>query len=444
MLLKSATLYLVMFMMLAAFVLLGYGIERTQFSVFILLMNIAFTAFIILLKNEMIPLKRLLLFSMMCRAVFIFSVPVLSDDYFRFLWDGHLINLGINPFLFIPSSLVGAPPLSSDQMLPFLFTHMNSPDYYSVYPTIMQGTFAFATWLFPNSIRYPLIVLHTIIMLAELGTILIGLRILKELRLPEKNILWYALNPLVIVELTGNLHFEAVMIFFLAVAIYYFQRSKIIGTSLGLGGAVAVKLLPLLTFPFFVKALNRKEQRMFLLSGLVGLVILFSPLLNPDTLLHLGDSIGLYFHSFEFNGSIYKIFRWAGFLVSGTNTIFIWAILSPLLLLFFYVKIYKVQNTGALPMLQSLLMILTIYFLLSSVVHPWYISSIIFLNIFFNYRYIHIWSGLVMLSYYAYSHLPYQESMFLTWVEYLPVIILFLVQFKEMITGKEHVKQIPA
>lgn len=443
MLLKRTIPYIIMAMVLSAFVLLGYGIERTQFSIFLFLMIIAFVGYIVLLNSKEISLKHLLYFSFICRAVFIFSVPVLSDDYFRFLWDGHLINLGINPFLFIPSSLVGAPLVSSDQMLQFFLTHMNSPDYFSVYPTIMQGIFAFATWLFPLSIKYPLILWHAIIMLAELGTVLLGLKILKELRLPKKNILWYALNPLVIVELTGNLHFEAVMIFFLAVAIYYFQRSKIIGTSLGLSAAVAVKLLPLLTFPFFIKALSRKKQIIFLLSGLVGLVILFSPLLHPDTLLHLGNSIGLYFHSFEFNGSIYKIFRWVGFVITETNIIFIWAVLSPLLLLFFYFKIFKAQKTGAVPILQSLLIILTIYFLLSSVVHPWYISSLIFLNIFFNYRYIQIWSGLVMLSYYAYSHLPYQESIFLTWVEYLPVIILCLVQFKEMIIGKEHVKQIP-
>ncbi len=103
---KNIPVLIAMLLMITAFITMGYCIERTQFSIFIISAGTCFAGFLFLLKSERISSKNLLYFSILCRAIFIFSLPVLSDDYFRFLWDGHLMNMGINPFLALPSALI--------------------------------------------------------------------------------------------------------------------------------------------------------------------------------------------------------------------------------------------------------------------------------------------------------------------------------------------------
>ena len=44
-----------------------------------------------------------LVIAVLARFILLFSTPNLSDDIFRFIWDGRLLNHGINPFEQLPS-----------------------------------------------------------------------------------------------------------------------------------------------------------------------------------------------------------------------------------------------------------------------------------------------------------------------------------------------------
>ena len=423
----------VMLLMAAAFAVIGYGIERTQFSLLILISGVCFTCFLFLLKSHPFSVKHLLHFAILCRAIFIFSIPVLSDDYFRFLWDGHLVSMGINPFLALPSALIEQQGIRENDMMQFLYHHMNSPNYFSVYPAVMQGCFSAVTWLFPHSIKSPVIVLHFIIMLADLGTMYFGLRILKNLQLPAKNILWYALNPLIIIELTGNLHFEALMIFFCAASIYFLLENKVITSTIFLSLAIATKLLPLLCIPFFLKYLEKRMRIKFIIGILVCTAVLSIPFLNPVFIKHLFESVGLYFQSFEFNGSVYKLVRWIGYQLTGYNIIQISGIVLPLIVLISIVIRYSGQSNNSMQsLLKSLLFSFTVYFALASIVHPWYVTTLVFLNIFFNYKFIYLWSATVLLSYFTYRQIPYAESGLISALEYIPVFILMIWELKSL------------
>jgi len=94
------------------------------------------------------------------------------------------------------------------------------------------------------------------IIAAEVGTLLMMQSILKKNQLPLKNILYYALNPLVILELTVNLHFEAVMIFFLMASIWYLGQNKMAWSSLSFGLAISSKLIPLIFIPLLIKRIG--------------------------------------------------------------------------------------------------------------------------------------------------------------------------------------------
>jgi alpha-1,6-mannosyltransferase len=216
---KSWALYIYLMLSVGAYSVIGYGIERQDFGIFITLFGILFLCYYLIIKElqkeNLLPSYSTVSVSILLRLIFLFALPNLSDDFCRFIWDGRLTVSGLNPYLVLPTDF----PENA------LFSHLNSPQYYTVYPPVSQYIFAFSAWVFPENILGSVIVMRVFIILADIGCILL----LKKL---TKNYLWYAFNPLVIIELTGNLHFEGVMLCWFLLALYVLvemrQRDKAI------------------------------------------------------------------------------------------------------------------------------------------------------------------------------------------------------------------------
>src|SRR5882724_6068237 len=82
-----------------------------------------------------------LIFAALFRLSIIFSPPYLSDDIYRYIWDGRVQSAGINPYRYIPAdeSLVD---LRDDKIYP----NINRRDYaHTVYPPVAEGTFLLIT-----------------------------------------------------------------------------------------------------------------------------------------------------------------------------------------------------------------------------------------------------------------------------------------------------------
>jgi hypothetical protein len=71
---------------------------------------------------------------------------------------------------------------------------------------------------------------------------------------------------------------------------------------------------------------------------------------------------------------------------------------------------------------------LTLYYFMSSTVHPWYVVFLLGISIFTNYRFPLVWSFAVILSYYAYSNPDYKESLPLLAIEYILVMGYFIYE----------------
>jgi hypothetical protein len=127
----------------------------------------------------------------------------------------------------------------------------------------------------------------------------------------------------------------------------------------------------------------------------------------------------LYFRSFEFNASVYYLLRAGGYWLTGYNQI---ARIGPALALGSGAWILlltfgeKRPTWGTLP--AALLLLLTGYYLLATIVHPWYLTPLVALSVFTRYRYTFVWSGLVVLSYAAYQTTAYTEQPGLLALEY--------------------------
>ena len=420
----------------AAYAVLAYATPRAQFGQLMGLVAVALGAYWWLLRTRL-PVHWGLGAALVFRLLWLPALPALSDDVHRFRWDGLLVARGVNPFRFRPDELIanGARAAIPDadsrtEILPELqrlYRRLNSPHYYSVYPPVCQLVFGGAAGFFPHSDRGFACCLRVVILLAEAGTAWLLLALLPALGAPTSRALRYLLHPLVITELTGNLHFEGVVFFFVLLALWLLSRQRWMLSGVALGLGVATKLLPLLALPLLVRRLGWRRSLSYAGLTLGVFLLLFGPFLSVDLFRNISRSLQLYFRNFEFNASIYYLLRPIGIWLTTYNQI---AIIGPVLafgsgLLGLALAWRERRSTlAALP--QTLLLMLAAYYALATTVHPWYLTLLIGLSALTRFRFPLVWGGLAVLSYAAYRTSAYQENLWLVALEYLGTLTMLL------------------
>lgn len=406
---------------LAGHLALSYCIPRSEFTWLAVTWLLLFAGYLYLVRHAArLPVAGGLGIALMLRLAYLISIPSLSDDFHRFLWDGHVWRLGINPYSLRPVDLMGQGD-SLPPPMPELYAAMNSPHYFTVYPPLLQLVFRLAAELGGASIPASVLVLRCLMLAAETGSLLLLPGLLVQLGRARQEALWYALNPLVIVELTGNLHMEGIMIFFLILSLRLLLCQRLVVAAWAWSAAILVKLLPLMFLIFLPRRLGWRSL-LFGIMVMAPAVLMFVPFVHTALAEHWFSSLQLYFRNFEFNGSIYSVLRAMGLLLFGYNII---QVLGPALAGVTAAAIVygALRESGAsltgLPVLM--LGSLTVYFLLSPVVHPWYLSTLVLLGVLSGYRFAMVWSAAVVASYAAYRQEPYREVPALLAAEYLVV-----------------------
>ena len=427
--------YFLLLTSLTGYILLGYYIERSNFPLLITVYSSLFLIAYVLQKNRSPDHFRVLLLSgILFRFCLIFSIPALSDDFYRFVWDGRIQQLGINPFDFTPTQFIKQ---HSDPLLHKIFPYLNSPDYYSVYPQICQSIFKIASGIGGVSLYQTVIILKSAIFLSELGTILL-LKKLLSARINAKSLqLIYVLNPLVIIELSGNIHFEALMIFFVLLAVWLINKQRYISSAGALSLAVQAKLLPLIFIPLLLRQIGLKKTINYAIVCLIITVALSLILLNsPERFAHFAESLRLYYGKFEFNGSFYLLLRSIGQMILSYNPI---AVLSKIMIVLALSGMIWVYYRK-LELLTGIFWLLAIYLVFSAVVHPWYLTPLVAFSAFIRFRFALLWSALIPLSYYTYSNNPYNENYWITGIEYLIVYGFLIWELKKQVSPLAEMK----
>ena len=419
---KHFPAYLTITLSAAFYVGLSYFTPRIEAPQVLGFLALLFAGYALVLRWKAFPLQHWLAAGMFFRFICLFAFPNLSDDLYRFLWDGQLWIHGESPFLRVPAYHEHAnfPIEGADGDL---YGPMNSKEYFTIYPPVCQLIFAAAAWLFPTSIYGGTLTMKVFLLLAEVGNIWVIRKLLCHWNLPENRVLWYALNPLVIIEFSGNAHFEAIMIFFLFYSIYLLVTHRWIASAIVMALSICTKLLPLMLLPFFIKRLGWKRSfGYFTLIGLTS-VILFIPFISLSLFANFKESFSLYFERFEFNASIFYLTRWVGYQVAGFNVIRTagWS-LSLVVLMAILVLAWREKGVTWKSLPSKILAALTIYFGMATIVHPWYVTTLVAVSVFPPWRYAMIWSATVTLSYYTYRDTTYTEQMELVAVEYLSVL----------------------
>ena len=424
---KNSQWLTIIFLLLSliGYIILGYHVERSDFFSLITIYSFIFLAYLLLyhLNFDNKHINLLLGGAILFRLALLFMLPNFSDDYFRFIWDGRLLNNGLNPFTILPSTFIESNVVQLQSVNQGnLFKHLNSPDYFTLYPPISQFVYYIGAKLSPDNVKGSVIIMRLFILIADIGNIILLSKLLKYFRVNTKNIILYALNPLIILELTGNLHFEGIMLFFLLLAVYLFIKGFWDYAAIAFSFSIATKLIPLMFLPFLWKRLLKKQLVLvYLIIGL-SLYVFFAVFIDASFINNISSSLDLYFQKFEFNASVFYIIRWLGFLFHGHDII---QVAGPILALLTFSSImylaYAEKQLGWKHFIEMVFIANAIYLLFTATVHPWYLTILIATSIFTNYRFVILWSLMIMLSYATYQTNNYIENLYLVGFEYIVV-----------------------
>ncbi|MEZ4809445.1 MAG: mannosyltransferase [Allomuricauda sp.] len=411
----------------------GYDLDRADYIKLWMLYCGAFYFCHKLIQQEHWNFRFLLVAGILFRLVFLFAEPTLSQDFYRFIWDGELIKNGINPYLYTPKNLIAQGNLSIAHAQE-LFVGMGelSAKHFSNYPPINQLLFALASLMGGGSILGSIIVMRVTLILADIGVLYFGRKLLQQLNRPAHHIFWYFLNPLVVIELSGNLHFEGAMLFFFVWSLYLMSRKKWLWAAPIYVVSIMVKLVPLLFLPIFFKYLGLRKSVLFYILVGVGCVALLLPFYASAFVDNYSETVGLWFSNFEFNAGTYNLIKKIAINYYDARP---WeliksygSIMAKIVIVFALLIAFLRKNRTMDSMLVSMLMVLSVYYFLSSTVHPWYLTFLLGLGLFTTYRFPLAWSLLVILSYYAYSNPAYAENLWLLGIEYFLVIGFFIYE----------------
>jgi len=430
-------------------VFIGYFVQRSDFQVFIAAYAAIFGLYIWVVFYQKsyfskIQIRHLLWLGIGLRILLLFSIPNLSDDYARFLWDGHLTVAGIHPFAHSPAYFIEN-QIFPKGITPELFGKLNSPGYFTVYPTVCQAVFALAAWLFPANGMGGVFVMKLFLLVCEIGTIQLLWRHAEQSSFAA---LAYSLNPLILLEICGNGHFEGAMIFFLLAGLVALQRGKIANGALWWSLATASKMLPIMFLPIVWRWLGWRKGLVFNAIFAIGCLILFLPILA--VLPNMLESLDLYFRKFQFNASIYYLVREVGFSKIGWDigaysgpALGVLTVLGVLIIAwrtksFLSSELPDPENRDKLSgsLSTSLLFALFLYLSFSATVQPWYLTVPLVLSLLTHWRFAVVWSGLAALSYSHYQGGGMQENYGLICLEYALLWGFFFWEVRRIIVQR--------
>ena len=175
------------------------------------------------------------------QGILIFTRPTLSDDMYRYIWDGRVQAQGISPYRYPPN----APELDflRDKEI---YPSINRKGVVTVYPPAAEAAYALLWRILPDNVHWFQTVMSAGGLLA--GILLMGL--LHDLNRSPARVLIYLWSPLLMFETAHSAHIDGLVLPFLVGAWWARVRERDGLTGFLLGIATAMKFYPALLLPF--------------------------------------------------------------------------------------------------------------------------------------------------------------------------------------------------
>jgi alpha-1,6-mannosyltransferase len=186
------------------------------------------------------PVAVVLVVGLACRLILLPTAPSLSTDAYRYVWDARVASAGVDPYAYPPT----APELAGFRDA-VIYPRLNHKTWRTVYPPVAEAVFRAVYRIAPNSV----LAMKIGFGLAELLT-LAGLALwLRTLRLPLDRLTIYAWNPLLLVEIWGSGHLDAIALLTVVAAALASARGRDGLAAVFLGLGTLVKLYPAVLLP---------------------------------------------------------------------------------------------------------------------------------------------------------------------------------------------------
>ena len=316
--------------------------------------------------KDLFSVRTIVLGAILFRILLLWIPPSLSDDFYRYLWDGRVQLEGVNPYSQTPAELVASGILRAD----IVYDRLNSKDLYTVYPPVSQVVFVSSAWVerATGSWWGAYYFLKLIFFLAEMTAVLLMVRLVHS-----SWSLLYAWHPLVLVEVAGQPHTEALVVLLLMATVWLFRAGRSNAAIAHLSASVWIKLYPVFLIPVM---LRRIRWQGILVGAVVG-ILLALPFYQPGILQNVLSSLNLYTRSFEFNAGFYYLIKKILLEITGLDYS---KSIGPIFRYMFYATvpiIWLLDWRYKWTLARSFKWILGAFMLLSTTVHPWYFLTLL-------------------------------------------------------------------
>lgn len=339
--------------------------------------------------NVVYPPAVILTIAACFRLLFVFHSPQLSDDIYRYLFDGRQLLSGRNPYAVAPGK--ADPP---HEEMADLAKKINHPHLVTIYPPGAQLVFAVGA-LFGGITGMKLLLIGL-----DLALIAMMMQLLIFLdRSPSWAIL-YAWHPLSVLEISASGHIDGAGILLTFLSLYLLVPKPADGQSAEPGlipnplhpispprrsvrifasgflftVAILVKFFPVVFLPGLWRLIPVGGKKWFFMGLLISSLLIIAPFL-PD-IQHSQATLKLYSSTWEFAGFFFRFLR--GQFHSGTTARVILGVTFAVLIVWCY---RLPARSGSVPspprvslsmMLESGYAISLGFLLLTPTLHPWY------------------------------------------------------------------------
>jgi alpha-1,6-mannosyltransferase len=232
----------------------------------------------------------IVVFALIFRFILLFTSPSLSDDIYRYAWEGYLQTKEINPYLLSPEA---------PQLIPYrneIWYSVNNKDVSAIYPPLTQLVNATVYSLFKSIWGFK------IVFLIFDGLVSWGiLKLLKQDLRNLSNIIFYAWNPLVVIEIAGSGHHDVLVVAMILWSTWFCITHRPGRSVVLLAASILSKLYPLSMVPFFLRKIRFRYWIWLPLYVLMG----YLPYLKASD--RLFSALLYYKEKWRFNGFLFGI-----------------------------------------------------------------------------------------------------------------------------------------